>query len=112
MTRLLEGKVALVTGARTGLGAATVVALAKLGATVIAAGRHARDCGAVVDAVTIAGGKACDFMLDVADLDAIPHRVAKPSNCMGASIFSSTMPRRLRRWRAWPRSTPRLSMPR
>ncbi|QKD05183.1 SDR family NAD(P)-dependent oxidoreductase [Mesorhizobium loti] len=77
MTRLLEGEVALVTGARTGLGAATVAALAGLGATVIASGRHAGDCGAVVDAVTAGGGKACDFMLDVADLDAIPHRVAE-----------------------------------
>ncbi|WP_136615883.1 MULTISPECIES: SDR family NAD(P)-dependent oxidoreductase [Mesorhizobium] len=77
MTRLLDGKVALVTGARTGLGAATVVALAKLGATVIASGRHAGDCSAVVDAVTVTGGVASDFMLDVADLDAIPHRVAE-----------------------------------
>ncbi|WP_051333800.1 SDR family oxidoreductase [Mesorhizobium sp. WSM3224] len=77
MRRLLEGKVALVTGARTGLGAATVVSLAKLGATVIASGRHAGDCSGVVDAVTVTGGLASDFMLDVADLGAIPHRVAE-----------------------------------
>src|SRR4051812_18772895 len=77
MNRLLEGKVALVTGARAGLGAATVAALAAFGATVIASGRRDGDCNDVVDAVTANGGAASDFRLDVADLEAIPQRVAE-----------------------------------
>ena len=83
MNRLLEGKVALVTGARAGLGAATVAALAAFGATVIASGRRDGDCNDVVDAVTANGGAASDFRLDVADLEAIPQRVAEALRCHG-----------------------------
>jgi NAD(P)-dependent dehydrogenase (short-subunit alcohol dehydrogenase family) len=76
MNKLLAGKVALVTGARTGLGAATVEALAAAGAAVIATGRHAGDCADVVARVTAAGGTATDLALDIADLAAIPARAA------------------------------------
>lgn len=76
MSELLQGKVALVTGARAGLGAATVLALAEAGATVIATGRRAGDCADVVAAVIAKGGKATDFALDVSDLAAVPARTA------------------------------------
>ncbi len=71
----LQGKVALVTGARAGLGAAIAVALAKAGAIVIACGRKAGDCDAVVDMITEAGGRAFDFQLDMAAIPAISHRI-------------------------------------
>jgi NAD(P)-dependent dehydrogenase (short-subunit alcohol dehydrogenase family) len=64
----LSGKIVLVTGARTGLGAATAQALAELGATVIAAGRRVGDCAGMGEAVH-------DFPIDVADLTAIPGRI-------------------------------------
>jgi NAD(P)-dependent dehydrogenase (short-subunit alcohol dehydrogenase family) len=76
MSASLQGKVALVTGARAGLGAATVLALAELGATVIASGRKAGDCAEVVAAVVAKGGKASELVLDVGDLAAIPARAA------------------------------------
>lgn len=76
MSGSLHGKVALVTGARAGLGAATVLALAEAGATIIATGRRAGDCADVVAAVIAKGGTATDFALDVSDLAAIPARAA------------------------------------
>jgi NAD(P)-dependent dehydrogenase (short-subunit alcohol dehydrogenase family) len=72
----LTGKTALVTGAHRGLGAATALALADLGATVIACGRREGDCADVVEAIAAKGGKASDLALDVADLAAIPERIA------------------------------------
>lgn len=71
----LAGKIALVTGARGGLGAATVEALAARGATVIACGRTDGDCALVVERVVQAGGRAFDFALDVSDLAQIPARI-------------------------------------
>lgn len=73
----LAGKLALVTGARTGLGAATAIALAQRGAEVIASGRRAGDCAAVVSAIRSAGGAAHDFEIDVADLATIPAVIAR-----------------------------------
>ncbi|MDR3471060.1 MAG: SDR family oxidoreductase [Devosia sp.] len=71
----LSGKVALVTGARQGIGAATAEALAKAGATVVVCGRRPGDCAAVVARIEAAGGKAFDQQLDVADLATIKARV-------------------------------------
>ena len=56
--RDLEGKVALVTGATSGIGRAAAVQLAAQGATVIVHGRDATRGGAVVTEIENAGGSA------------------------------------------------------
>lgn len=63
----LTGKVALVTGATSGIGKETAVGLAKLGATVVVLGRSAARCQeAIADIKTESGSDSVDFV--VADL--------------------------------------------
>lgn len=71
MTKLFEGKVALVTGASRGIGAATAKALAALGAHVIITARTAKDLEAVEDSIFNAGGNATIAPLDLTDGDSI-----------------------------------------
>ena len=61
----LEGKVAIVTGAARGLGAAYCVALAHEGAAVMAT--DIRECAETVGDVVAAGGRAIGTTADVAD---------------------------------------------
>src|SRR3981081_237907 len=69
----LDGKVALVTGASTGLGAAIAIALAEAGADVACHGNtHAPD--ATCEAVTNAGRKAFSLTGDLADTET-PRRL-------------------------------------
>jgi len=58
MTRPLEGKCALVTGASGGIGAAAAIRLAEMGATVVAHGRNAARTEAAAAAVRKMGGTA------------------------------------------------------
>jgi NAD(P)-dependent dehydrogenase (short-subunit alcohol dehydrogenase family) len=71
MTKLFEGKVALITGASRGIGAATAKALAAQGAHVIITARTAKDLEAVEDAIFNAGGNATIAPLDLTDGDSI-----------------------------------------
>jgi NAD(P)-dependent dehydrogenase (short-subunit alcohol dehydrogenase family) len=71
MTKLFEGKVALVTGASRGIGAATAKALAAQGAHVIITARTAKDLEAVEDAIFNAAGNATIAPLDLTDGDSI-----------------------------------------
>ena len=71
MTKLFEGKVALVTGASRGIGAATAKALAAQGAHVIITARTAKDLEAVEDTIFNAGGNATIAPLDLTDGDSI-----------------------------------------
>jgi 2-deoxy-D-gluconate 3-dehydrogenase len=74
----LDGRVALVTGANTGIGAAIALAMAKAGAEVICAGRS--DMGETLGRIAAAGGRARALALDlsapVAELD--PFRGGQP----------------------------------
>ncbi len=71
-----EDKVALVTGASRGIGAATAQALAAKGIHVILAARTAKDMEAVEEAIHAAGGHATIAPLDLTDGQSIA-RLAK-----------------------------------
>ncbi len=71
MTGFLDGKVALVTGASRGIGAATAEALAKEGAHVILTARTAADLEQVEDRIHAAGGSATIAPLDLTEKDSI-----------------------------------------
>ncbi len=66
------GKLALVTGASRGIGAATAEALGKAGAHVILTARTAAGLEAVEETIHAAGGSATIAPLDLTDLAAIP----------------------------------------
>ena len=76
MAKIFEGKIALVTGASRGIGAATATALAAQGAHVILTARTAKDLEAVEDAIFEAGGSASIAPLDLTDGDSIARLAA------------------------------------
>jgi 3-oxoacyl-[acyl-carrier protein] reductase len=61
----LAGKVAVVTGAGSGIGEATAVSIAAAGATVVLAGRRAEPLSQVAERVSLAGGHADAIRCDV-----------------------------------------------
>lgn len=69
--RFLDGKLALVTGASRGIGAATAEALAAAGAHVVLTARTAADLEAVEERIDAAGGTATIAPLDLIDGDSI-----------------------------------------
>lgn len=68
----LEGQVALVTGATSGLGWRFSKTLAAAGASVVGCGRRAERLDALVAEITADGGQAVGVPLDVSDADVIP----------------------------------------
>ena len=66
---MLDGKVAIVTGAGQGIGAATAKRMAEEGASVVVSDVNEETAGAVVDAIAGAGGKAVFARCDVSQVD-------------------------------------------
>ena len=71
MAKPLEGKLALVTGASKGIGAATAVALAEAGAHVILTARDVKALEAVEDRIHEAGGASTIAPVDLTESDGI-----------------------------------------
>jgi NAD(P)-dependent dehydrogenase (short-subunit alcohol dehydrogenase family) len=69
--RPLEGRVALVTGASRGIGAATAKALAAAGAHVVITARKARDLETVEEEIHAGGGSATIAPMDLTEGDSI-----------------------------------------
>ena len=70
----LSGKVALVTGSRSGLGRAMAVGLAAAGAEVVLHGHH-DNLGETAAEIAQAGGKSRQWIADLLEIDALPGRI-------------------------------------
>ncbi|MEU9347343.1 SDR family NAD(P)-dependent oxidoreductase [Streptomyces sp. NPDC048278] len=78
----LTGRVALLTGATSGIGAATATLLAERGAHVLVAGRDADRGERVVAGVRERGGKADFLAADLRDADSV-RRLAREATALG-----------------------------
>ncbi|MEO0811671.1 MAG: SDR family oxidoreductase [Myxococcota bacterium] len=67
----MAGKVAVVTGANTGIGRVTAVELARQGAQVLLACRSAERCAPVIREIASVGGSSEHIPLDLADLASV-----------------------------------------
>ena len=79
----LEGRVALVTGASSGLGAQFARTLAKSGACVVLAARRVERLKALRAEIEAGGGDAHVVQLDVTDIDSIKAAVARAETEVG-----------------------------
>jgi citronellol/citronellal dehydrogenase len=68
--RLLAGQVCAVSGAGTGLGRATALELARLGAIVVGCGRREEGLAETADAIRAEGGEASHESLDIREAEA------------------------------------------
>jgi NAD(P)-dependent dehydrogenase (short-subunit alcohol dehydrogenase family) len=83
-TARLSGKVAVITGATSGLGRAGAVRFAAEGAKVVAAGRRESEGKAVVDEIQGAGGEAVFVSCDVTDSDSVRDLIVAAENAFGS----------------------------
>ncbi|MFD4195695.1 SDR family oxidoreductase [Amycolatopsis thermoflava] len=79
----LTGRVAVVTGASSGIGAATAERLAALGAKVAVAARRKDNLDGLVARITAAGGTALALPLDVTDRDAVAAAAGQVADQLG-----------------------------
>ena len=83
LSRSIEGKVAIVTGAASGMGRATAALFADEGARVALLDINAGPLEAVVDEISGAGHPVKGWVLDVADLDAINRVIPEVGDHFG-----------------------------
>ena len=80
----LAGKVALVTGASSGIGRALATTLAQAGVAVVLAARRADELAAAVDEIRAGGGKARAVGVDLADRGALRAAAVSAAAPFGA----------------------------
>ncbi len=79
----LTGKRAVITGAASGVGAATAATFARLGASVTVADIDGDAAAAVADEILTAGGTAISVGVDVADEDQVAEMIARTEREFG-----------------------------
>jgi NAD(P)-dependent dehydrogenase (short-subunit alcohol dehydrogenase family) len=88
MTPSLSGKVAIVTGASSGIGRATAVAFGKAGVRVAVAGRRLAECEETVRLVRQSGGEGQVFQTDVSQPAQIESLVSSTVETWGRLDFA------------------------
>lgn len=83
MARTIRGEVAIVTGASSGIGAATALELARRGARVVLAARRAEELAGVAHAIKEAGGEARVVQTDVTDAKQVAQLVRESIDAYG-----------------------------
>ncbi|MDA1256877.1 MAG: SDR family oxidoreductase [Chloroflexi bacterium] len=83
MAERFEGKVALVTGASSGIGKATAIAFGREGASVVVAARREEESLQTVAEIEAAGGEAIFVRTDVSDASNVKNPVSKTVSTYG-----------------------------
>lgn len=102
MMRDLNGLVAWVTGAGTGIGEAAAVALAGAGMRVVLSGRREAELKRVAERISSAGGQARIAPLDVTDaaaVQAVVDGIARQEKRLDVSVNSAGLNVRRRAWK-------------
>jgi NAD(P)-dependent dehydrogenase (short-subunit alcohol dehydrogenase family) len=79
----MAGKVAIITGASRGIGAATARAFAAAGASVVLAARDSQALASVESEISVAGGRALAVPTDVGDPAAVERLVGETTDAFG-----------------------------
>ncbi len=90
-------KIALVTGASSGIGKAAAVALAKAGFNVVIAARRKPELDTVAKEIEAAGAECLAVPTDVGVPEQIKNLSRRPKRSSAASTWSSTTPAAARR---------------
>ena len=83
MAGKLDAKVAIITGASSGIGTATAIALAEEGAQVVLAARRIERLNEVAQKIEAVGGKALPIVTDVSDETQVNDLVQKVNTTLG-----------------------------